>query len=989
MGNSYSSNNEQVVKSLSGKVDGIPIWPPIKKLSPLDVVVVHKNGSVTSLGDPLKAKQLDNVQDMEGLQQLGDNLETVTHDPYKISDANDLSGEARASLLQSFGTANGKIAISNHKDVSISIDEMRVTTISTKDDSDALKLLKDALTGAKIDDLYDRRNKHIYVITQVTNTTGFTLASSKHSDAEVELKVLPDDSLGFKLSSETSTNFETSDTLVTIAIKALRFHVSADGTLENAKRVQINKTRSGEEVNLVEVEEELNNLDNGKDVTEKYPKTARNKMALLIGNNKYQHISRLNGCENDVKKFKAYLENAGFQDLDKHAHTNLTYDEMLKAMNSFASGAGNNIKEGDLVVFYYAGHGCRRRADTGEDGKGAFEIYEETICPIDSYPINGDNRDISRDMIQAWVGKLEKMGAKVLLFFDSCHSGGMIRGEQDDKISEGCRTTRGDNRTVTQQCRPNIPDDCDWLEDLKKGRPIHSATTRSENIACLAACKRTEYARETVLGGAMTTELIRILESTNNDPNLSFLQIMEKLMEALKDQDPKKEQNPDISGNIDTVAFCMKNLTIGSPHPYILTEVVSTSNDKALTEIRFLSAYMLPLVTKGSEFHLYDVLDSTMSSSLGTVKVDEISKDNLAKVTVSDVAEDVIFSENKVLRAVQVYHSHETGNSKYYTKVKVNGTSPELEKLRDILRDTRRSMFHGRMKVPVKALPPSSFAILLEDDNDAADITIQMSNDKLISVSDKEGMLVLPRVELEPLEPSTIDEKKLYLVASYISSYAHWNMVHRLSNPSTKIMDGGKNKFQFSVLKGKDGVAISPNDEGVYELDWNSREDESEEFQICAKIDSDETFAIMVAELDVDHGVYYNQKYFEEVSPSNVYRFSLFNRKNMSLCIADVVKESNDKWCTPYFEWKVVISTVRKTAGGSLEEGMKFLESEGVLLPDYSECEELDPNEKFLARRKGRAKEQKVFAEDWTCFSFKFTVPKLGEYARTTNTADL
>ena len=59
------ADNEHVVQFLSGnKIDGIPIiCPPIKKLSaPLDVVVVHKDLSITSLGDPLKAMQLMNVQ---------------------------------------------------------------------------------------------------------------------------------------------------------------------------------------------------------------------------------------------------------------------------------------------------------------------------------------------------------------------------------------------------------------------------------------------------------------------------------------------------------------------------------------------------------------------------------------------------------------------------------------------------------------------------------------------------------------------------------------------------------------------------------------------------------------------------------------------------------------------------------------------------------------------------------------------------------------
>ena len=68
------------------KIDGIPIWPPINKLSPLDAVVVHKDLSVTSLGDPLTAMKLISVQGTEELKKLIKNLTSEMRNPYEISD---------------------------------------------------------------------------------------------------------------------------------------------------------------------------------------------------------------------------------------------------------------------------------------------------------------------------------------------------------------------------------------------------------------------------------------------------------------------------------------------------------------------------------------------------------------------------------------------------------------------------------------------------------------------------------------------------------------------------------------------------------------------------------------------------------------------------------------------------------------------------------------------------------------------------------------
>ena len=628
---SYSCNDERVVKSLRSKIDGIPIWPPVKKLSPLDIVVVHKNGSVETLGLGLKAKQLEDVKNDldEVLQEVAE-----TRNAYTIYNSEDTSGEVRASLLQSFANASGHAFMKHHKDLAVSIDKMKVTKIATKnnDSEDALIVLTNAMEGAKIDDLYKRNKKRIYIVTEVTDTAGFTVSSLKDNQAGTGVKIAADSDLGFKVLSKADTSFEASD--VTIAIKALRFNVTDDGVLEQAMHVCFDKYRTdnGEE------DHELQELDDIPQNIEEVSATARNKFALLIGNNNYENTNSLSGCIKDVHNFKTYLnDHGGFKTENIDTQQNLTYKKILEKMDLFASGGKNHdVGEGDLVVFYYAGHGSRRRTD---DGSSPIPFAEDTICPIDTYHAgDGSNRDISRNMIQAWVSKMKSKGAKVLLFFDSCHSGGLIRG--DEEIPEGSRAIFDDTRAIADQKRPDIPE-YDWLESLRgNDNGLNSiATAVGENIACLAACGRTELAREIreqggAMTGAMTSNLIEILNDNNQKgPNLTFLQIMEKIREALNKKN--LSQTPDISGDTDTIAFCMHNLVKSSPFPYILTEVVSEEPKK----IQFLSAYMLPLITEGSRFHLFDTSDSEMTNILMTIEVGSVSNcsNNATAVTVIDV----------------------------------------------------------------------------------------------------------------------------------------------------------------------------------------------------------------------------------------------------------------------------------------------------------------------------------------------------------------
>jgi uncharacterized caspase-like protein len=77
----------------------------------------------------------------------------------------------------------------------------------------------------------------------------------------------------------------------------------------------------------------------------------RRKLALLIGNNKYeQKENLLLHCVNDADDLTVELEKINFHVITKH---NLTKKDMHTAIKQFK----DLVKDGDLVVFFFSGHG--------------------------------------------------------------------------------------------------------------------------------------------------------------------------------------------------------------------------------------------------------------------------------------------------------------------------------------------------------------------------------------------------------------------------------------------------------------------------------------------------------------------------------------------------------------------------------------------------------------------------------------------------------
>ena len=133
------------------------------------------------------------------------------------------------------------------------------------------------------------------------------------------------------------------------------------------------------------------------------PASAGGRVALLIGNAAYQHVPSLRNPPNDVALVKETLVRAGFDVVD--ARTNLTRDEMVKALRAFEDRAADV----DIAVIYYSGHGIEMGGDN-------------FLVPIDaSLPSDRDVPDqtISLDRIMTAVEGARRLRLVVL---DACRN---------------------------------------------------------------------------------------------------------------------------------------------------------------------------------------------------------------------------------------------------------------------------------------------------------------------------------------------------------------------------------------------------------------------------------------------------------------------------------------------------------------------------------------------------------------------------------------
>ena len=169
--------------------------------------------------------------------------------------------------------------------------------------------------------------------------------------------------------------------------------------------------------NKAEVEYKKVSVGNVSDVDETIPKTNSknsNTFAVIIGNENYQKVAKVQFARNDANIFAQYCKlTLGLPEKNIRSYNDATYATLLSAVKDIKNIA--QAYKGNLdVLFYYAGHGVPNESSN-----------DSYLLPIDT---DGRTVEVCYPLSKLYE-ELGSMNAKsVIVFMDACFSGAQ-RGE--------------------------------------------------------------------------------------------------------------------------------------------------------------------------------------------------------------------------------------------------------------------------------------------------------------------------------------------------------------------------------------------------------------------------------------------------------------------------------------------------------------------------------------------------------------------------------
>lgn len=153
--------------------------------------------------------------------------------------------------------------------------------------------------------------------------------------------------------------------------------------------------------------------------------------ALLVGINEYHPESRvgsLSGCVNDIQSLHGILtELYGLQQHEMLLNEQATRQAVIAAFRRAAA----RVEAGDTFVFAYSGHGSRETAP--QEFRQYFpDGMNETLVCYDSRLPGG--YDLADKELAVLLHEISSKGVHVVLIADSCHSGSISRGDNDELL---------------------------------------------------------------------------------------------------------------------------------------------------------------------------------------------------------------------------------------------------------------------------------------------------------------------------------------------------------------------------------------------------------------------------------------------------------------------------------------------------------------------------------------------------------------------------
>ena len=247
------------------------------------------------------------------------------------------------------------------------------------------------------------------------------------------------------------------------------------------------------------------------------------KKALCIGINDYPGTQNdLSGCVNDANDWATELSARG------HAVTRLLDQQATHAaMSAAIMGLIKSAISGDSLTITYSGHGTWLPDSSGDEADGR----DEALCPYDI----GSAGPLLDDEINALFAT-RAPGVRIVLISDSCHSGTVTRGREDD-------LDPGHPRARFMPLESWMP-----AGELPTAtaRPAHlvGGIKRSGGDLLLAGCLDTQYSWDTRFkgrpNGAFTYYALKTLRESNPSTYAAWFKAIRAYLPSTKlPQDPQ------------------------------------------------------------------------------------------------------------------------------------------------------------------------------------------------------------------------------------------------------------------------------------------------------------------------------------------------------------------------------------------------------------------------------------------------------------------
>ena len=275
--------------------------------------------------------------------------------------------------------------------------------------------------------------------------------------------------------------------------------------------------------------------------------------ALIIGISNYRETNSwpaLPGCQKDVETVQQFL--TGPQVALDAAHLRVLAEK--EATRAGIEGAFQQLvsqaQPGETVYIHYSGHGGLVESETLNEPDG----LDECLVPIDApdFKTAAYATKVVRDkfvvsILDQLVNKVRANGAEgsVLLVFDSCHSGGLSRGNGQIRVRQGTglmkyfstklkRAFRGGQQAAAPSFGPT------------------QANASPQAWVVLSACEYYQTAQDTDQGGSFTLALLGALQDPRLPGNASYADLMQLITtsELVRNQSPQSagERNLRIFG---------------------------------------------------------------------------------------------------------------------------------------------------------------------------------------------------------------------------------------------------------------------------------------------------------------------------------------------------------------------------------------------------------------------------------------------------------